>query len=68
MVSTESPCKIVVIIDWHQSGWYPDYWEFCKAVFTAEIDGEWMDKYIPLFLNDPGLVDVWDYYAGALGY
>jgi hypothetical protein len=68
MVSTDSPCNVVAIIDWHQSGWYPDYWEFCKAVFTAEVNGEWMDRYIPLFLDDSGLVDVWNYYAGVLGY
>ncbi|KAK4043323.1 hypothetical protein C8A01DRAFT_32643 [Parachaetomium inaequale] len=68
MVSTDSPCKVVAIIDWHQSGWYPDYWEFCKAVFTAEVNGEWMDRYIPMFLDDSGLVDAWNYYAGALGY
>jgi aminoglycoside phosphotransferase len=68
MVSTDSPCKVVAIIDWHQSGWYPDYWEFCKAVFTAEVNGEWMNRYIPLFLDDSGFADVWDVYAGALGY
>ncbi|KAK4129880.1 kinase-like protein [Trichocladium antarcticum] len=68
MVSTDTPCEVVSIIDWHQSGWYPDYWEFCKAAFTAEVNGEWMDRYIPLFLDDSGLFDVWNHYAGALGY
>jgi aminoglycoside phosphotransferase (APT) family kinase protein len=29
LVSADEPCRIVVIIDWHQSGWYPDYREYC---------------------------------------
>ncbi|KAF5262050.1 hypothetical protein FOXYS1_7229, partial [Fusarium oxysporum] len=34
MVSEGWPCRVVAIIDWHQSGWYPDYWEFYKAEYT----------------------------------
>lgn len=68
LISDESPAKLVALVDWRQSGWYPDYWEFCKAVFTAEIGGEWMERYMPLFLDDPGCFDVWDFYAGSLGY
>ncbi|KAK3938006.1 kinase-like domain-containing protein [Diplogelasinospora grovesii] len=60
IVSKESPCRILAIIDWRQSGWYPDYWEFCKAEYTAEVDGEWMNVYIPLFLNKPSCVEMWD--------
>ncbi|RAL15836.1 uncharacterized protein BO97DRAFT_468007 [Aspergillus homomorphus CBS 101889] len=30
MVPSTSPVR-VVIVDWQQSGWYPDYWEYCKA-------------------------------------
>jgi hypothetical protein len=38
-------------------------------MFTAQVKGEWMTRYnIPLFLDDSGLVDVWDFYAGSLGY
>jgi len=69
MVSTDSPCRVVSIINWHPSGWFPDCWGFCKAMFTAQVKGEWMTRYnIPLFLDDSGLVDVWDFYAGSLGY
>ena len=67
MVSTESPFKVVTLIDWHQSAWYPDYWEFSKAVFTSDSDGEWREKCIPMFVDDPGRVaDAWDDYARAL--
>jgi aminoglycoside phosphotransferase (APT) family kinase protein len=65
--NTESP-KILAIIDWRQSGWYPDYWEFCKAMYTAEVDGEWMNTYIPMFLKEPSCLDTWEDYARAFGY
>lgn len=35
LISHDKPHNIVSIIDWQQSGWYPDYWEFCKTEFTA---------------------------------
>lgn len=68
MVSATSPTKILVLIDWRQSGWYPEYWEFYKAAYTAEVDGEWMNEYIPLFLHEPSCVDTWDDYARTFGY
>ena len=67
MVSRESPCKVVALIDWRQSGWYPDYWEFCKAVFTAEGGGEWLEVSIPSFIDDTGYYDAWNNYARAFG-
>ncbi|KAK3329875.1 hypothetical protein B0H66DRAFT_634994 [Apodospora peruviana] len=27
IVSSGSPCKLVALIDWRQSEWYPEYWE-----------------------------------------
>ncbi|KAF8220964.1 hypothetical protein L208DRAFT_1382462 [Tricholoma matsutake] len=41
LVSPEgTPPRIVTIIDWHQSGWLPEYWEFCKVVYSVYYD-EW---------------------------
>jgi hypothetical protein len=68
IVSIDNPCHIVAIIDWHQSGWYPDYWEYCKAVFTAEPNGEWETEYIPRFLEVADCYDAWSYYPQTLGY
>lgn len=68
IVSKGSPCKIVALIDWRQSGWYPEYWECCKAFYTAEVGGEWMEEYIPLFLDEPACLDAFDDYARAFGY
>ncbi|KAK4206313.1 kinase-like domain-containing protein [Rhypophila decipiens] len=68
IISVDSPCRIVALIDWRQSGWYPDYWEACKAYYTAEVGGEWMEKYIPLFIDEPACIDAFDDYARAFGY
>ncbi|EFE43102.1 hypothetical protein TRV_02107 [Trichophyton verrucosum HKI 0517] len=60
--------KIIAVIDWRQSGWYPDYWEYCKADYTAEINGEWATTYIPIFLKEPECLDAWDFYPRSFGY
>ena len=67
LVSTDGR-QIVAIIDWHQSGWYPGYWEYCKAVFTAEPGGEWETDYVPRFLEVADCLDAWFYYPRTLGY
>ncbi|POR37750.1 Uncharacterized protein TPAR_02060 [Tolypocladium paradoxum] len=68
LVSLESPCRIMAIIDWQLSGWYPDYWEFCKAEYTAEPRSEWVTAYIPRFLEEPDCVEAFEYYAKSYGY
>ena len=25
----------LIIVDWENSGWYPEYWDFCFAVYAA---------------------------------
>jgi hypothetical protein len=41
--------RITVLIDWELSGWYPEYWEFVKALSTASMRGELRDwpEYLP---------------------
>jgi hypothetical protein len=68
MVSLESPCRVLAIIDWHQSGWYPEYWEYCKAAYTSLPGGEWEAKYLPSFLEVPKCYDYWCIYTRCLGY
>ena len=41
------PARIVAIIDWHQSGWYPEPWEELKAHSVAYPDLDWKN-YIPM--------------------
>jgi hypothetical protein len=50
MVSLQGPIEILAIIDWGQSGWYPDYWEYCKAAYTCMYSVEWRLHWIPMFL------------------
>ncbi|KAF5025168.1 hypothetical protein F66182_2744 [Fusarium sp. NRRL 66182] len=65
-----SPCRVVALIDWQQAGWYPDYWEFCKAEFTAEPRSEWVSEYVTRFLEEPSdaCLDGFETYARAYGY
>ncbi|KAH4923388.1 hypothetical protein HBI26_045430 [Parastagonospora nodorum] len=58
---------VIAIIDWHQSGWYPDYWEYCKARWTSRIGQEWESKYLPLILDRRECYDYWDYFVLARG-
>jgi len=51
LVSVGPNPRIVSTIDWHQSGWYPAYWEYCKARSTARVGEEWEAQYLPMFLD-----------------
>lgn len=33
----------VSIIDWENSGWYPDYWEFCNATVVGRFRPDWLE-------------------------
>ncbi|PNP61593.1 hypothetical protein FNYG_13664 [Fusarium nygamai] len=57
MVSKDSPCRVLAILDWEQSGWYPAYWEFCKAELTIEPHSEWQAVYLPKILDEPDCVE-----------
>lgn len=49
-VPQEERClRVVSLIDWERSGWYPEYWEFVKALNTDDKRGplaDWCD-YLP---------------------
>ncbi|KAL2871719.1 aminoglycoside phosphotransferase family protein [Aspergillus lucknowensis] len=51
MISSTSPPRILAVIDWAHAGWYPDYWEYCKSLYTAKYDGEWRNIWISKFLS-----------------
>jgi thiamine kinase-like enzyme len=50
IVSPVNPSR-VVIVDWQQSGWYPDYWEYCKALYATSYKDEWRNIYIDQVLE-----------------
>lgn len=35
--------NVVAIIDWELSGWYPEYWEFAKALLIWGWQSDWTD-------------------------
>lgn len=51
IISRDSSPKILGLIDWGQSGWYPEYWEWCKACYTSDYNGEWRKKWMSNFLT-----------------
>ena len=50
---------VAAVLDWGQAGWYPAYWEYCKArrvrpnpeYFDEDLDEEWNTKYLPTILD-----------------
>lgn len=68
IISSTSPPRVLAVIDWAHAGWYPDYWEYCKALYTSEYDGEWRNVWIPKFLSPhPVEFDVFSEYIMQMG-
>ncbi|KAK0728894.1 hypothetical protein B0T26DRAFT_637032 [Lasiosphaeria miniovina] len=52
--------KVVAVLDWAQSGWYPEYWESCKVfstrvhstLFFTRLMEDWM-LWLPQVLTPP---------------
>ncbi|PGH20446.1 hypothetical protein GX50_08993 [[Emmonsia] crescens] len=57
--------RVLAIVDWERSGWFPSYWEARKAQYTAERDEEWSKRYLPMILDQYASTwDPWGYYRG----
>jgi aminoglycoside phosphotransferase len=37
--------RVAGILDWEYAGWYPEYWEYCKALYTVSWKNDWA-KYV----------------------
>ncbi|KAK4118770.1 kinase-like protein [Parathielavia appendiculata] len=46
---TESKIRVTALLDWELSGWYPEHWEFVKALSTINAHGKLFDwlEYLP---------------------
>ncbi|GIK07577.1 hypothetical protein Aspvir_003243 [Aspergillus viridinutans] len=67
IISSVNPGR-VVIVDWQQSGWYPDYWEYCKALYTCWYEDEWRKDFIDKFLEPRmDVFYVFSEYCNAMG-
>jgi hypothetical protein len=67
MLSQDGPPRIIAIIDWHQSGWLPEYWEFCKAMYTIRPGDEWQDFVSTFLTREDEAYKVWEYLTLSLG-
>ena len=47
MVSASGLPHILAIVDWGQSGWYPDWWEYFKMCYTTHWERDWRNNWIP---------------------
>jgi len=77
LISTGPNPRITAILDWSQAGWYPAYWEFCKARRAAgSMPGDWEGTYLPWILDNDQvgikmwggtvLCHYWDYFVGQI--
>ncbi|KAK4155844.1 hypothetical protein C8A00DRAFT_41578 [Chaetomidium leptoderma] len=58
IVSAGPRPRVVSILGWEQAGWYPAYWEMCKARWECSRRGDlgdWMNRYLPWILDAEGL-------------
>lgn len=69
MLSAEDdgPTRILALIDWHQSGWFPPYWEWCKLAWGVTYEGEWYNEYLPLILTPEDAYVPWCYFTLSMG-
>jgi hypothetical protein len=66
VITKIDPPHVAALIDWHQAGWLPAYREVHKAMYTADPRGEWLQDYIPRFLEKwDDSTEVWDFYVSA---
>lgn len=58
IISAGPKPRVLAIIDWGQAGWYPAYWEYCKArqvgfahhAFGLDLQEQWRSKYLPMIM------------------
>ncbi|KAI9657345.1 MAG: hypothetical protein M1821_003025 [Bathelium mastoideum] len=65
----KTPPRVVAIIDWHQSGWYPSDWEWLKSQWTCDPDDRtWITDWLPLILEpaDDEYFTAWDYIVHSM--
>lgn len=51
IISATKPSRVLAIVDWEQAGWYPDYWEYCKALYSCKYESEWRQDWVDKFLD-----------------
>ncbi|KAJ4509697.1 hypothetical protein HRR83_006987 [Exophiala dermatitidis] len=49
--ASDLPIHVLALIDWGQSGWYPDYWEYFKMCYTVDWEGDWRVEWLPKMIE-----------------
>lgn len=62
----DDPPRILAIIDWHQSGWYPAYWEFCKASYSVPVGSDWLEYLPPIFCPYDDYNIAWEFISMSI--
>ena len=44
--------SVAAIIDWGMSGWYPEYWEYCKMLFGVANLAFYKEGWLPAVLEE----------------
>lgn len=63
--------RVIAVIDWHQSGWYPADWEWlkaqwiCEPLVTGGRDTAWLEQVLPR--AEKGYSYAWEYINSCLG-
>lgn len=68
IISSQWPHRVLALVDWEQSGWFPEYWEARKAQYTADRFEKWSTHYLSMILDQYAATwDPWDYYTSSMG-
>lgn len=76
MISAGPNPKVTALLDWTQAGWYPAYWEYCKAsriavnpkYFPVAFMDEW-HSYLHMILErvEEAVYNPWLYFVLSRG-
>ncbi|KAE8146305.1 kinase-like domain-containing protein [Aspergillus avenaceus] len=78
MLSPGPNPRVAAVIDWGQAGWYPAYWEYCKARrvnllserFDVALLEEWRARYLPMIMppvDEEAVYHPWLYFVLSKG-
>lgn len=44
-IMVDNNCRIIALLDWESSGWFPDYWEYAQMMkFCSSAGHEWQQQ------------------------
>lgn len=43
IIMSSTSTEVLGIIDWHEAGWYPEFWEYLKTSWANDLNDDWKD-------------------------